>query len=993
MMLVRSLLAYVPCVVVCLAVAQPLTLLAQYQKYDGKEVLTIQFDPVEQPLDPSELHEILPLKIHQPLTMASVRASIERLFATGRYADIQVDAEPYQNGVIVRFLTKNSWFIGSVSAVGSLSNPTPGQLENATRLDLGQPYTEAKLREAVAGQQRLLESNGLYLSGIHPVLDYDSAHQQVNLRFAVDAGRRAHFAPPVLIGDLKMDPEKIAGATKFRRWIIHTWKPVTQTRVFEGIKEVRALYQEQNRLEAKVALDSLKYDPGTNSALATIRIDAGPHIEVRTTGAKVSQRKLRRLVPVFEEHAVDHDLLVEGARNLRDYFQSDGYFDAEVEFKEQGVVNDKSSIDYLVSTGKRHRLVALEIRGNRYFDAETIRERLFLQKASFLQFPHGRYSESLLSRDEDSIVNLYQSNGFRDVRVTHRLEDNYRGKAGDMAAFLTIDEGPQYFVNHLEVEGIRSLDQAAILSKLNSTEDQPFSESNVAVDRDTILAHYFDNGFPNATFEWSSNPAGKPHLVDLHFTVGEGTVESVREVLINQGALKTTRPSLVYRNLHLNPGDPLSPTAITETQRRLYDLGVFSRVDTAIQNPDGESSRKYVLYEMEEARRYSFAVGLGAQLTRIGGCTTCLDAPAGQTGFSPRVSLDFTRSDLWGLAHSISLRTRISTLERRGLLTYTWPHFHNQERLNLSFTGLYEDSNDINTFSYKREEGSAQLSQRISKATTLFYRYTYRRVSIDQATLKITPFLIPLLSQPVRLGLISGGFIQDRRDDPVDPHKGIYNTLDVGLAEHVVGSQRNFLRFLARNATYHPLGKKLVLARSTEFGDIYAFRYAGNVLDAIPLPERFFGGGGTSNRGFPENQAGPRDPLTGFPLGGTAVLFNQTELRFPLVGDNIAGVLFHDCGNAYSSLGNLSFRVSQRNLQDFDYMVHAVGFGIRYRTPVGPIRVDLAYSINPPRFFGFKGSLQDLINAGVNPCAGPASQCVVQSVSHFQYFFSIGQTF
>jgi outer membrane protein assembly factor BamA len=85
--------------------------------------------------------------------------------------------------------------------------------------------------------------------------------------------------------------------------------------------------------------------------------------------------------------------------------------------------------------------------------------------------------------------------------------------------------------------------------------------------------------------------------------------------------------------------------------------------------------------------------------------------------------------------------------------------------------------------------------------------------------------------------------------------------------------------------------------------------------------------------------------------------------------------------------------VKQRNLQDFDYMVHAVGFGIRYRTPVGPIRVDLAYSINPPRFFGFKGTLQDLINAGVNPCAGVPSQCVVQSVSHFQYFFSIGQTF
>src|SRR5271157_6294783 len=110
MILVRSLLAYFPCLVVYLTVAQPATLLAQYQKYDGKEVLTIQFDPAEQPLDPSELHEILPLKIHQPLAMAAVRASIERLFATGRYADIQVDAQPYQNGVIIRFLTRNSWF-------------------------------------------------------------------------------------------------------------------------------------------------------------------------------------------------------------------------------------------------------------------------------------------------------------------------------------------------------------------------------------------------------------------------------------------------------------------------------------------------------------------------------------------------------------------------------------------------------------------------------------------------------------------------------------------------------------------------------------------------------------------------------------------------------------------------------------------------------------------------------------------------------------------
>src|SRR6185503_28544 len=116
------------------------------------------------------------------------------------------------------------------------------------------------------------------------------------------------------------------------------------------------------------------------------------------------------------------------------------------------------------------------------------------------------------------------------------------------------------------------------------------------------------------------------------------------------------------------------------------------------------------------------------------------------------------------------------------------------------------------------------------------------------------------------------------------------------------------------------------------------------------------GGGGTSHRGFGENQAGPRDLQTGFPIGGNAQFFNQVEMRFPLIGENIGGVLFHDMGNTYSTLNNLSFRVKQNDLQDFDFMVHAVGLGVRYRTPIGPVRVDMAYSLNPPRFFGWNGT-------------------------------------
>uniref|UniRef100_Q02B19 Outer membrane protein assembly factor BamA n=1 Tax=Solibacter usitatus (strain Ellin6076) TaxID=234267 RepID=Q02B19_SOLUE len=990
MNLVRSLLAYSFYMIVLLA-ASPWRVCGQAQKFEGMTVANIRFEPREQPLEGSYLFEILPLKRGEPLRASVVRASIERLFATGQYLDIKVSAEPYNGGVIVTFITTNSWFIGDVSVAGRVSDPpNRGQLVNATRLDLGEPYTENALNVAIAAQKRLLEGNGLYLSSISPTFDYDTEHQQINIRFRIDSGARARFFRPVLLGDYKLDPARILTATRFRRWLIHTWKPVTQTRMRQGLDGVRSLYQRENRLEAKVQLESVRFDPGTMRLVPTLNINAGPRIEVSTVGAKLSQSKLRRYVPIFEEHAVDQDLLLEGARNLRDYYQSQGFFEAQVEVVPQKVINDKADVTYLVNTGKRHRLVSIVIKGNKYFTTDVIRERMYLQIARRLQFPHGRFSENLLRRDRDTIINLYESNGFRDVKVTSRVVDDDKGKVGDIAVTINIDEGPQYLVNHVEIIGMQKLDQSRIMNKLSSVEGQPFSEFNVAVDRDTILAQYFDNGFPRATFEWSSKPAAEPHRVDLVFTIQENEQQFVRAVVVT--GLKITNPSLVSRNLLLNPGDPLSPTAMTNTQRRLYELGVFAKVDAAIQNPEGATTRKFVLFNMEEAARYSMAFGVGAELGRIGGCQTCLDAPAGTTGFSPRVSWDVTRNNIWGLGHSLTLSTRASTLEKRALLAYNWPRFQGNDRLTLTLTALYLDSRDVRTFTSKREEVSMQLFQRLTKASTLFYRYSYRRVSVDEATLKISPLLINLLSQPVRVGILSVGWVLDRRDDPVDPHKGVYNTIDIGVAEHMIGSDVNFARFLLRNATYHPIGKRLVLARSTQIGDIYAFHPNGDALNAIPLPERFYGGGGTSNRGFPENQAGPRDLSTGFPVGGTALLFNQTEMRFPLIGDNIGGVLFHDVGNIYTTAGAFSLRQTQRSIQDFNYMVHAVGIGVRYRTPVGPLRVDLGYSINPPTFFGFKGTQQDLLNAGVNPCLN-SPQCVVQNISHFQYFFSIGQTF
>jgi outer membrane protein assembly complex protein YaeT len=757
---------------------------------------------------------------------------------------------------------------------------------------------------------------------------------------------------------------------------------------------------------ARVELKGLDYDKQRRRLSPNLDVNPGPKVEIKTIETKLSRRVLKRYVPVFEEGSVDNDLLMEGKRNLTDYLQSQGYYDVDVEYRVAPAQSEVITIEYAIARGSRFKLVHLAIAGNKYFENDAIRERMFMQSASF-RMRHGRYSEAFRRKDEENITALYRANGFRDVKVHSAVERDYRGKTGDMAVTVQIEEGRQWFVEKLTLEGTSQADRDAVVSQLASMAGQPFADVNMAADRNIVLTYYYSHGFPSAQFQASWQATDTPNHVNVVYKIEEGERQYVRDVITS--GLRITKKSLVDKSITLQAGDPLSPIEETEIQKRFYQLGIFARVDTAVQNQDAETDHKYVLYNFDEANRYTFAIGVGAQLARFGTpSTTDLSAPGGSTAFSPQVSLDVSRLNFLGLGHTINLRSAYSSIEKRASLSYLQPRFRDVEGRNITYSILFDNTFDVQTFASKREEASIQISQKFSKSLNGLFQFAYRRVSVSDVVIPV--LLIPQVIQPARIGILSARLIQDRRDNPTDPHRGIYNTADVAVAGRFFGSQRSFGRVLLRNATYYRLTNNITLARQTQFGIIAPFAAPSGVneQESVPLPERFFAGGADSLRAFPYNQAGPRDtgaPVvpggpasqpTGFPLGGNALFINNIELRFPFIGENIQGVLFHDMGNVYSSSGNISFRFHQRNDQDFDYAVHAAGFGIRYRTPIGPIRADLAYSINPPSFIGFKGTPTQLLQC--NPSLPPSSlpgfcQGVPQNVSHFQFFFSIGQAF
>jgi outer membrane protein assembly complex protein YaeT len=960
-----------------------ITALGAISTYQGRTVHDIQFRGVQSD-EKNQLVALLAQKTNEPLDRGKIRQSLEDLNATGRFAEIQVEAELRPDDeVSLVFVASQNYFVNYVTVEGAPKRPTEYQLINVTKLQLGQLYREEDLTSSLERMTALMKENGYYRSAIKAQKTFQAKTQLVDIQFTVTPGQQATVGEIRVQGDAGKSLEEVLRIAK-----LHPGDTVTRDRITNAVQRLRKRFQKRNRVEARASITRTTYRPDTNKVDYVFTIDRGPLVLVRVDGAKIAHRTIRKYVPIYEENAVDDDLLNEGRRNLRDYLETRGYFDAKVGYKTE-TAPGQTTVTYVVDRGVMHKLTDIVITGNNYFPADVIRERMQVQASGRL-FSHGFFSQTLISRDVSTIEDLYRANGFQSVKVSGDVKDDYQGQSGRMAVFIHIDEGSQTRVSALHLDGIKTIPEDDIKNLLTNTEGQPYSDRNLNTDRTSILNAYFNRGFPNATFDAQVKPVNADRtLVDITYTVHEGEEFFVDQVLVS--GLSYTKPFVVEQQLQVHPEEPLSQERMVSTQGKLYDLGIFNEVDTAVQNPDGAEKDKNVLIQTREAKRYTFEYGLGFEVQT--GSPQGTQNPQGATGASPRVTFNVTRLNFRGRADTVAFRSHFGALEKLALLSYDAPHWFDRDNLRLTITALYDNTIDVQTFTSERLEGSVQLEQILSKATTLLYRMTYRRVRAFDFAQNVDPALIPLFNQPVRIGFPGFTYIRDNRDNPIESHKGSYTSLDLGLAAGFFGSEANFSRYIAQNSTYYSFKKKrYVFARSTRIGVENLF---GNST-FVPFPERFFAGGGNSLRGFGLNQAGPRDLLSGLPLGGNAVFVNNLELRFPPVylpffEDNLSFVVFHDMGNVFDTGNDMLHgltRWSQRNEADcrslvatsnpcdFNYMSHSVGGGIRYKTPVGPVRLDIGYNLNPPVF---------PIRAGNPPS--------VQVLHRFNFYFSIGQTF
>jgi outer membrane protein assembly complex protein YaeT len=506
------------------------------------------------------------------------------------------------------------------------------------------------------------------------------------------------------------------------------------------------------------------------------------------------------------------------------------------------------------------------------------------------------------------------------------------------------------------------------------------------VDRDALQLAYQDLGYQSATVEPRTQFTERGTQVAVQFAVREGPQVFVDRVLI-VGNVRTSDDT-IERELQMKAGQPFSLSAVNESQRRLTSLGLFRRVQITELRHGAETARD-LLVTIEEAPPTTVGYGLGAE----GRVLVVQDANGTATerfDLAPRTFFEYGRRNLFGKNRSVNVFSSVSLhlrdvtsgssnlTEYRVLGTYREPRLFNTAADGLVTATLEQQRRS--SFSFRRRSATAQAARRLTREVSVTGSYSIQRTELLSVNVTTEDPSIPSLiarlfsKDPLRLSSFSSSVIRDTRNDAVNPTSGGYLSVNGQVAARAIGSQVGYVKSFITAQTFHsvPGSSGIVLAGSARLGMAAEF----DTDNPIPEPERFFAGGDTTVRGFALDTLGVRhEPAdsqsdtidkNGFPIGGNATVVLNGEVRVPVRG-GLSVVSFFDSGNVFQRLGQL-------NVAD---LRSAVGFGVRYKSPFGPLRFDL----------GFKTHVETFTCTGADNSSRPCAE------SRTAFHISFGQAF
>jgi outer membrane protein assembly complex protein YaeT len=832
------------------------------------------------------LRAYVTLEQGKPLSATEVRRSVELLVATGELEDVVVDSLPEAGGVAVVFRPIAAPRMTDLQLRGDRVIGAK-QVRLLTRLRWDELLWQSRIDEAARDVAVELGRRGYLEARVTGVVQ--RAPSGAAAVFEVHAG------PLARVEDLGIDgappetrPALLVHARPRRG---EAWSGEAAQRAAE---QMRRVLVERSRWRAQVEPREL-YDPKTASVKLRFVVDAGPRVSIGYRGTRPGADQRRALERVVRQGGARAEALDEALDQLEQELHAHGHRSPSLRYVEERTPPDRLEIVYEVDAGAPAQVASLRVLGVDELDFELPR----LETQPFTPLRDDR-----LERDAAALRRTLYELGFASARVEVDVPDG----GGELPVVFRAEPGPKASVAEVELAVPTDSDVTppALLTQAGAV----YRVSSIARDKAALLGAWHEQGYPRAEVEPRLEWSDDRRAVKVLFEIAPGARARIGEIVI--AGLRQTRPEIVRRELGLQSGDPYSPARLLEAQRRLQGLGIFERVSVR-ELLSGSGETLPVVIEVREASRAAVAYGLGyAERDLLRG------------------SVEVTVRNLMGMDRSLSTFARVSFRGSRLVATYREPRLLGRKQE--LFTTVFREEQERDGFDFVRRGGQLQGARSLSSRLTLITRLTYQQTDVFNVTVPLDE-----IDRQFRSSTFAGpssSIVFDTRDDPLDPKRGRFLSADLALSDRLIGGD-SFARSFLQAASFSPLRPRLVLALQGRLGLGRTFR---EEPPRLPLPDRFFAGGDYSLRGFKTDFVGPLEPGADgelHPTGGNALLLGSVELRWSASPRlEIAG--FSDFGNVYPLASDLDLRDLRSS----------VGVGLRYKSSIGPIRLDWGYKLN-----------------------------------------------
>jgi outer membrane protein insertion porin family len=921
----------------------------QYPDLLGQRVVSVEVD-IEgvRTTDPG-LADLVATAVGKPLDARDVRESIAHLMGLRRFEDVRISADAAPGGVAIRVDLLPIHSVRRFDFRGTLGM-SESRLRRAIDERFGLSPSAVRSSEVVTLLEEVYRDNGYLEARVDARSEIEHAPERTTLVFNIDAGPRLTLFKITPEGNL---PDALAQAPA--RIGIAAGQPYDKTRIrlrlddYVGDLKKRGYYE----ATAEPSLTNVSADQHTGELVITF--DAGPHMQVSFAGDTLPKRLQRELVPIEREGSVDDDLLEDSARRIEEYFHGQGFREATAIPTKQPR-DGELAIVFRISRGPEYKVGRISASGNTSVPEADLLALVRVRTGTPLV-------EAQLDADAAALKDLYQKRGFSTAKVVPVVLPEAGPPPIEATVQFQVQEGPRTVIGSVTIQGHAAVPETELRRPLRVQAGAPYYEPQLAIDRDSMVLQYLNRGYRSVQIPVRPAFNSDRSRVDLVFQINEGPQFFVDHVLI-VGYDKTSI-STIRRELTLKPGDPLGLEAVNDSQRRLSALGLFRRARIT-ELDHGSTTRRDLVVTVEEAPATSIGYGGGVEVGRRLVRTTTESPPDERFEYAPRGFFEIGRRNLFGRNRSVNLFTRASLRLRRDpvlttegeqpatdfheyrvLATYRQPRVI--ANTDLLVTAIAEQG--VRTsFDFNRQGGRLELARHLRPTLSLSLRYELDRTEVFNESLsEEDQLLIDRLFPQVRLSSVSSSLIRDTRDDPLGPSSGELIGLDAKLAGQRIGSQVGFAKTFLQGFMYRKLpGRRgVVFATGARLGLSAGFARTVTencpngepecTVDDLPASERFFAGGDTTVRGFSQDQLGTTATLdeNGFPKGGNAVIVLNAEVRVPVWRD-FGAVAFVDAGNVFARIPDI----------DVGEIRGSVGVGLRYRSPIGPLRFDIGFKLD-----------------------------------------------